>query len=153
MTISSSNLPREGILGPAFIVRAGLCLLIVASGLTLRGFGLNWGLSAFVVKYGGSLLWAAMVFFLVAMAASRASRLSVALIAAATAVGVELFRLIHAPWLDAFRLTLPGALLLGRIFSPWNMLAYGVGIIFAVGLDRFGIDALATRLRGHAGAD
>ncbi len=65
----------------------------------------------------------------VAMMASHASRPSIALISAAIAVGVELFRLVHAPWLDAFRLTLPGALLLGRIFSPWNMLTYGVGII------------------------
>ena len=129
----------------ALIVRAGLCLLIVASGLALRGFGFNWGLSAFVVKYGGSLLWAAMVFFLVAMAASRASRPSIALISAAIAVGVELFRLIHAPWLDAFRLTLPGALLLGRIFSAWNMLAYGVGIIFVMGLDRMAMRVLARK--------
>jgi Protein of unknown function (DUF2809) len=136
----------------ALTVRAGLCLLIVASGLALRGFGFSLGLSAFVVKYGGSLLWATMVFFLVAMAASRSSRPSIALISAAIAVGVELFRLIHAPWLDAFRLTLPGALLLGRIFSAWNMLAYGVGIVFAVGLDRMAVDALAARLRGHAGA-
>jgi hypothetical protein len=137
---------------PAFIIRASLCLLIILSGLALRGFGFNFGLSAFVVKYGGSLLWAAMVYFLVAMAASNASRPSIALISAAIAVGVELFRLVHAPWLDALRLTLPGALLLGRIFSPWNMLAYGVGIIFAVGLDRLAVDALAVRLRGHAGA-
>jgi Protein of unknown function (DUF2809) len=136
---------------PAFIIRASLCLLIILSGLALRGFGFNFGLSAFVVKYGGSLLWAAMVYFLVTMAASNASRPSIALISAAIAVGVELFRLVHAPWLDAFRLTLPGALLLGRIFSLWNMLAYGVGIIFAVGLDRLAVDALAVRLRGHAG--
>jgi hypothetical protein len=119
------------------IVRAGLCLLIVGSGLALRGFGFSWGLSAFVVKYGGSMLWAAMVFFLVAMATSHALRLNVALLSASIAVGVEMFRLVHAPWLDAFRLTLPGALLLGRIFSPWNMLAYGVGIALAMGLDRF----------------
>jgi hypothetical protein len=137
---------------PAFFIRASLCLLIAVSGLALRGFGFSFGLSAFVVKYGGSLLWAAMVFFLVAMAASHWSRLSIALISAAIAVGVELSRLVHAPWLDAFRLTLPGALLLGRIFSAWNMLAYGVGIIFAVVLDRLAIETLAVRLRGHAGA-
>ena len=122
----------------ALIVRAGVCLLIIVSGLALRGFGFSWGLSAFVVKYGGSALWAAMVFFLVAMAASRLSRLTLALISAAIAIGVELFRLVHAPWLDAFRLTLAGALLLGRIFSPWNLLAYGVGIALAVWLDRLG---------------
>jgi hypothetical protein len=152
MTTSSHRQEREHIPGPAFIIRAGLCLLIVASGLALRGFGFNLGLSAFVVKYGGSVLWAAMVFFLVAMAASHSSRLSIALISASIAVGVELFRLVHAPWLDAFRLTLPGALLLGRIFSPWNMLAYGAGIALAMGLDRLAVDALTARLRPHAGA-
>jgi hypothetical protein len=34
-------------------------------------------------------------------------------------------------------MTLAGALLLGRIFSPWNMLAYGVGILLGMQLDRF----------------
>ena len=152
MNSSPNRLTRDPFLGPVLIVRACLCLLIMMSGLSLRGFGSGLGLPAFVVKYGGSLLWAAMVFFLVAMAASHRSRLSVALISASIAVGVESFRLIHAPWLDAFRLTLAGALLLGRIFSPWNMLAYGVGIVLAMGLDRFAISAFGARLRPHAGA-
>jgi hypothetical protein len=43
---------------------------------------------------------------------------------------------VHAPWLDDFRLTLAGALLLGLIFSLWNILAYGAGIGFAVLIDR-----------------
>ena len=43
--------------------------------------GLGFGLSAFVVKYGGSMLWGSMVFFLVAMAASLLSRPRIALIA------------------------------------------------------------------------
>jgi hypothetical protein len=114
-----------------------LCLSIAIFGLVLRGFGLGLGLPPFFVKYGGSVLWGTMVFFLVAIAASRLSRRSVALISASIAVCVELFRLVHAPWLDAFRLTMAGALLLGRIFSPWNVLAYGVGIILAMWLDRF----------------
>jgi hypothetical protein len=50
------------------------------------------------------------------------------MIAAVIAVGVELFRLVHTPWLDSFRLTMAGALLLGRIFSAWDILAYGIGI-------------------------
>jgi hypothetical protein len=152
MTASSTDLRREPVAGPALIVRAGLCLLIIMLGLALRGFGFSLGLSAFIVKYGGSLLWAAMVFFLVAMAASHSSRLSVALISASIAVAVELFRLVHAPSLDAFRLTLPGALLLGRIFSPWNMLAYGVGIALAVWLDRCVVSVFSARLGSHAGA-
>ena len=119
------------------MARACLCLAIIISGLALRRYGLGAGLPAFIVKYGGSLLWAMMVFFLVAMAAPARSRWSIALISASIAVCVELFRLVHAPWLDAFRLTTAGALLLGRIFSPWNMLAYGGGIVLGALLNRF----------------
>jgi Protein of unknown function (DUF2809) len=117
----------------------------------LRGCGLGLGLPPFIVKYGGSLLWGTMVFFVVAIAGSSLSRRSIALISAAIAVCVELFRLVHTPWLDAFRLTLMGALLLGRIFSPWNMLGYGAGIIFGMWLDRFARSTVCL-LRGHAGA-
>ena len=118
------------------ITRAGLCLAIIVSGLALRGWGFGLGLPSFVVKYGGSVLWGTMVFFLVASAASHLSRSRMAAIAVVIAIGVELFRLVHFPWLDAFRLTLPGALLLGRIFSVWNMVGYGVGIGIGVLLDR-----------------
>jgi Protein of unknown function (DUF2809) len=124
------------------IARAIICLSIIVSGLTLRAFGLGIGLPAVVVKFGGSVLWGAMVFFLVALAAKRLPVLIDALIATAIATVVELFRLVHAPWLDSFRLTLPGSLLLGRIFSPWNMLAYGVGISLGVLLDRLGVSLL-----------
>jgi hydrogenase/urease accessory protein HupE len=108
------------------------------------------GLPASIVKYGGSILWATMVFFLTSILAGtsasiagvRLPRWRIALIAAVIAVSVELFRLVHAPWLDAFRLTLAGALLLGRIFSPWDMVAYGAGIILGMLLDRLAVPAL-----------
>jgi hypothetical protein len=129
------------------IVRACLFLAIIISGLALRGFGLGLGLPALIVKYGGSLLWATMIFFLVAMAAPSLSRRNIALISTGIAICVELFRLVHAPWLDAFRLTLPGALLLGRIFSAWDMLAYGAGIGLGVGLDRFAISIVTNVAR------
>ena len=129
------------------IVRACLFVAIIISGLALRGFGLGLGLPALIVKYGGSLLWATMIFFLVAMAAPSLSRRNIALISTGIAICVELFRLVHAPWLDAFRLTLPGALLLGRIFSAWDMLAYGAGIVLGMGLDRFAISIVTNVAR------
>jgi hypothetical protein len=132
------------------IVRACLCLSIIACGLALRGFGRGLGMPAFVVKYGGSLLWGTMVFFLVEMAASTLSRRNIALIAAAIAMAVELLRLVHAPWLDDFRLTTAGALLLGRVFSPWNMLAYGAGIVVAVWIDRVAAQVSAKRAGPHS---
>jgi hypothetical protein len=90
-----------------------------------------------------------MVFLLVAMAAPARSPSGIALISTTVAICVELFRLVHTPWLDDFRLTTLGALLIGRVFSPWNMLAYGVGIVLAMLLDRLGISAL-TRARPSA---
>jgi Protein of unknown function (DUF2809) len=117
------------------VVRIFLCLAIITLGLSLRRYGFSVGLPSLIVKYGGSILWATMVFFLVALVLPILSRFQIAAIAALIAIAVELFRLIHTPWLDAFRLTLAGALLLGRIFSLWNILAYAVGILLGVLLD------------------
>jgi hypothetical protein len=132
------------------MVRACLCLSIIAAGLALRGLGLGLGLPAFAVKYGGSILWGTMVFFLVAIAASNLPRPRIALVAAVIAVGVESFRLVHTPALDAFRLTLAGALLLGRIFSPWDIIAYGVGILLGALLDNFVVAKLRERKAPHS---
>jgi hypothetical protein len=129
------------------VARAGVCFAIIAAGLALRRFGLGLGIPAFIVKYGGSVLWGSMVFFLVAVARPRLSRLYIASISAVIAVGVELFRLVHTPWLDAFRLTLAGALLFGRIFSAWNIVAYGAGILLAWLVDR---SAIAEEPRPHS---
>jgi hypothetical protein len=123
------------------IVRGCLWLSVIVAGLALRQFGPGVGLSFPVVKYGGSILWGTMVFFCVAIIASGRPRWTVALMSAAIAVGVELFRLVHTPWLDDFRLTTAGALLLGRVFSPRNMLAYGAGIVLGMVLDRLGTAA------------
>lgn len=127
------------------LVRAALAVIVIACGLSLRWYGFPLGLPAFVVKYGGSLLWAAMVFLLVGVLLPRLSRAQLAVVAAVIAVVVELSRLVHTPWLDTFRLTTAGALLLGRIFSLWNLVAYAVGIAFGVWIDRL------AAIRGLAG--
>lgn len=118
------------------LVRAALALLVIACGLSLRWYGFPLGLPAFVVKYGGSLLWATMVFLLVGVLLPRLTRMQLAVIAVVIAVVVEFSRLVHVPSLDSFRLTTAGALLLGRIFSLWNLVAYVVGIGVGVWIDR-----------------
>ena len=127
------------------VARICLYLIVIVSGLALRRFGLNIGLPAAIVKYGGSILWGTMVYFLVAITIPRIPRWSIAWFAAVIAIAVELFRLVHTPWLDTFRLTLAGALLFGRIFSWWNFLAYGAGMLLA-----FGLDALAVKPESRA---
>ena len=118
------------------LIRAALALVVITCGLSLRWYGFPLGLPAFVVKYGGSLLWATMVFLLVGLLLPRLPRSQLAVIAMAVAAVVEFSRLVHTPWLDAFRLTTAGALLLGRIFSLWNLAAYAVGIGLGIWLDR-----------------
>lgn len=112
-------------------------LLIVATmvaGLTIRLAPL--GLPNAFVKYGGSLLWALMIYWIVSSVRSLWPLTRGALVSSAIALCVELFKLYHAPMLDAFRLTLPGKLLLGRVFSPWDLVAYAVAIIAGVLADR-----------------
>ncbi len=115
--------------------RTLLCLAVIAAGLALRRFGLGAGLPPSVVKYGGSLLWGAMVYFIAAILACARPRLLIAMIAASIALAVELSRLYHSPELDAFRVTSAGALLLGRVFSLWNLAAYSVGVTLGLTLD------------------
>jgi hypothetical protein len=110
-------------------------LAIIVAGLTLRFVPL--GLPMGIVKYGGSALWAAMVYGLVAALLVHRRVRTILLVAGAIALLVELSRLIHTPELDAFRLTLPGALLLGRIFSPWNLVAYAAGLAASALVDRW----------------
>ncbi|MBZ5763041.1 DUF2809 domain-containing protein [Rhizobium sp. VS19-DR104.2] len=102
--------------------------LTIGLGLALRRYGYDLGLPFPIVKYGGSMLWGAMVYFLVAAALFKSpDRFSTGL-AASIAVLVELSRLYHTPWLDAFRVTTAGALLLGRVFSVLNIAAHVCGI-------------------------
>jgi len=103
-------------------------LLVISAGLLLRRFGYDLGLSFFVVKYGGSVLWGAMVFLALATLTGSVNIGRLAFAAFLIALSVELSRLYHTPELDAFRLTTAGKLLLGRVFSLWNIAAYAVGI-------------------------
>ena len=110
-----------------------LALVTLVAGLMVRfaPLGLPW----FVVKYGGSTMWAVMVYWLVALALPKLSPLKIAILAALIAASVECFRLYHAPALDSFRLTLAGRLLLGRVFSRRDIAAYWLAIAFTTIVD------------------
>jgi len=120
--------------GRPLFVSALLIAATVAAGLTLRLTHL--GLPFLVVKYGGSMLWAAMIYWIVSTVRPGWTIAKAALASGLIASAVELFKLYHVPWLDAFRLTLPGALLLGRVFSIWDLLAYVVAIVAGACADR-----------------
>jgi hypothetical protein len=104
----------------------------IAAGVTLRRVPL--GLPPIIVKYGGSILWAMMIYWIVS-SLRPAWRLRAIAAAGLLATAIELFKLYHMPALDAFRLTLPGTLLLGRIFSWLDLSAYGLAIIACAFVD------------------
>lgn len=111
---------------------AALCVIAMGLGWRHAVPGLPWP----VAKIGGSALWGAMVYLLVSAArpgGAGATRMGIAF---AIATLVELSRLWHEPRLDAFRLSTLGALLLGRIFSPWNLVFYASGITVAAMFER-----------------
>ncbi len=110
-------------------------LAVIGAGLALRRFGYDLGLPFVAVKYGGSILWGAMVFLLLALLTGSARILRLIAGAVVIAASVEFSRLYHTPELDAFRLTTAGKLLLGRVFSFWNLLAYAIGIGLAAAVE------------------
>jgi hypothetical protein len=93
-------------------------------------------LPAALGKYPGDALWALMLFFGWCALRPCARTHGVALRALATCVAVECAKLWQAPWLVAFRHTTLGHLLLGHVFSWQNLVAYGVGVLAGVALER-----------------
>jgi hypothetical protein len=109
-----------------FVHSLGLIAITVAVGLAIRFAPL--GLPPFAVKYGGSMLWAMMVYWIASAFLPAWRLLGIVLLAGALATSVEFFKLYHCVPLDAFRHTLPGILLLGRFFSLWDIAAYWFAI-------------------------
>jgi hypothetical protein len=95
------------------------------------------GLPTLLVKYGGSTLWAIAFYCLLSTLLPNWRLPTIAIFTGALATVVEFAKLYHSPNLDAFRLTLPGILLLGRFFSVWDIFAYWLAICTAATLDRW----------------
>lgn len=129
----------------AILVYLGLAIATMLAGLILRLIPL--GLPYPLVKWGGSVLWAAMVYWLLAALLPYARVTTVILTAGVVAGLVESVRLYHSPGLDAFRLTLAGVLLLGRVFSWWHLVAYWAAIAVVSLLDW---TLVRRRVRGSA---
>lgn len=115
------------------------CVLLLLMTVPL---GLAWrmvpmGLSPFFFKYGGSMLWAAALYWFVAACLPRLGSREAAWIAAAAAAALEFSRLWQTVATDAFRISLAGRILLGRYFSLKNIAAYWLAIALVALLDVF----------------
>jgi len=116
------------------LLSLALMAATVAVGLTFRFVPL--GMSPFVVKYGGSTMWALMAYWIVSTLLPSRRLLTVVLLTGTLATAVEFIKLYHAPILDAFRLTLLGIVLLGRYFSAWDIVTYWLAISVGALIDR-----------------
>jgi len=127
------------------IVSAILIAVAAAAGLAIRFAHL--GLPFAVTKYGGSALWALMIYWIVSTVAGRWSPIRSGLTAGVIAVAVECLKLYRTPALDAFRHTLAGIILLGRVFSIADLVVYGLAIVCGVVIDQM----IRTGRRGGRG--
>lgn len=115
-----------------YLLSLVLIFLTTCAGLAVRMVPMD--LSPVVVKYGGSMLWALAIYWLVSTFLTR-SLFSAAMFAGVLATSIEFLKLYHTPDLEAFRYTLLGSLLLGRIFSFSDIAAYWVAISLGALLD------------------
>jgi Protein of unknown function (DUF2809) len=119
---------------PRTLTALTLLLITIPIGLAIRLLPLH--LPWLVYKYGGSILWAMALYWLLAAILPRLRPTAIATIAAGIATLVELSRLIPIAPIDAFRLTFAGKMLLGRYFSLKNIAAYLFAIILTATLDQ-----------------
>jgi hypothetical protein len=114
-----------------------LLFVTVVAGLPVRLVPL--GLPAAVVKYGGSTLWAVMIYWIVSTLLPTRRLLIVALISGCIATAVEFFKLYHSPGMDAFRLTLPACFANGHAGQHGLTLLCSAEFGFVVRLDCSGV--------------
>jgi hypothetical protein len=111
-----------------------ITLITIPIGLADRFLPLH--LPWFLYKYLGSALWAIALYWFLATLLPKLRPLTTAILAITIATLLELSRLVPIAPIDAFRLTLPGQILLGRYFSPKNIAAYVLAITLTAALDR-----------------
>lgn len=108
-------------------------LAYLGAGVGVVGIGLLWrsnllALPVFLRKYGGDAWWAVLVYLLIRAAAPGAELLRSAGCALAFSFVIEFSQIYHAVWIDGLRATRLGALVIGSVFNPPDLMAYAVGI-------------------------
>ncbi len=122
---------------------AVVIVVVIVLGLLSRRF--PNALPAMLGKYPGDALWALMIFFGIGFLFPRLASVRVAGSALAFSGAVEFSQLYQAPWIEAWRETLAGRLILGRGFAWNDLAAYAVGVFIAWVLERLWEKFLTTK--------
>ncbi len=112
---------------------AGLALVTVALGLLLQR--VRSGLPPVPGDVAGDALWAMLIYWLSGVAFPGVPRWKRATTALLVCWSVEVSQLYRVPWLDGWRGTTLGHLVLGTDFDPRDFLSYGLGVLLAVALE------------------
>jgi hypothetical protein len=118
-----------------------IVLLLIALGLATRKF--EW-VPDFIGAHAGDALWAAMVYWGIALIFPKLTIRMLVITALAFSFGIEFSQLVQHPLLVKLRHTGLGALVLGHGFLGIDLVRYSVGISLAALLD--------TRLHDTGGA-
>jgi hypothetical protein len=92
----------------------------------------------FIAAYAGDTLWALAAFLGIGLVLPRESTRTIASLAMAFSVAVEISQLYHAPWLDSIRQSTLGGLILGFGFLWSDLACYAVGVGAGVAIEIVG---------------
>jgi hypothetical protein len=108
-----------------------LTALVIVAGCASRSALSDWW-HPFVREYSGDTLWSLMVFLGLGFLFPRLSTRALAAIVLMFAFGIELSQLYRAEWIDAFRETFLGAVMIGSGFLWSDFGCYTVGCAMGV---------------------
>ncbi|WP_151734892.1 DUF2809 domain-containing protein ['Paenibacillus yunnanensis' Narsing Rao et al. 2020] len=108
-------------------------LLVMVSGLGVRAFGSH--LPPFVTSHFGDALWAAMIYFAFRVLLTRQPIWVALVLGAGFSYLIEFSQLVQADWVNEWRSTRLGGLILGRGFLWIDLLRYTLGLLLAGALD------------------
>ena len=105
-----------------------LALIALAATLGIGSRRYAHVLPRFIAAYAGDTLWALAAFLGIGLILTRQSTRTVALLAMAFSIAIELSQLYHAPWIDSIRQTTLGGLILGYGFLWSDLACYSAGV-------------------------
>lgn len=109
-----------------------LTIIVMILGLLSRKIE---NLPEIISSYSGDILWALMVFLIIAFIFNKKSTIFTISWAIIFSYSIEISQLYHAPWIDAIRNTTLGGLILGFGFLWSDLVCYTIGIIIGIIID------------------
>lgn len=117
------------------ILYMSMSLIVMSLGLLSRKFVDYF--PDIINMFLGDSLWALMVYFLIRTILIKFSINRVALISILVCFSIEFSQLYHGLWIEAVRRTTLGGLILGYGFLWSDLIAYLLGIVVGIIIDKF----------------